>query len=109
MVSCNFLTFQQDSAQLTVPGRLYSSDVNRDIGIHQPTARNNPDLNPENDLGILQERRKRAELWEKKRKKNKHIWSLFEQWFLREMLKIPWIAKITNKSVIEELRPKTSL
>ena len=41
---------------------------------------------------------------DREKKKRKKIDS-FEMWCLERMLKIPWIARRTNKSMVKEIRP----
>ena len=49
-----------------------------------------------------------CESWTIKKQERKRI-DAFELWCWRRVLRIPWTARQTNKSVIETIKPKLSL
>lgn len=49
-----------------------------------------------------------CETWTIKKTDRRKI-DAFELWCWRRLLRIPWTARVTNKEVLDRIKPKTSL
>ena len=48
------------------------------------------------------------ESWTVKKAEHQRIYA-FELWFWRRLLRVPWIARISNQSILKEISPEYSL
>ena len=49
-----------------------------------------------------------CESWTVKKAEHQRIYA-FELWFWRRLLRVPWIARISNQSILKEISPEYSL
>ena len=49
-----------------------------------------------------------CEIWTVKKAEHRRI-DAFELWFWRRLLRVPWTARISNQSIVKEIRPGCSL
>ena len=49
-----------------------------------------------------------CESWTEKKAEHQRIYA-FELWFWRRLLRVPWIARISNQSILKEISPEYSL
>ena len=49
-----------------------------------------------------------CEIWTIKKAERQRI-DAFELWCLRRLLKVPWIARLSNQSILKEISPEYSL
>ena len=49
-----------------------------------------------------------CESWAIKKAEHRRI-DAFEQWYWRRLLRVPWIARVSNQSILKEISPEYSL
>ena len=74
-----------------------------DSGAFKTTCRKFPELGGEGNLV------RKSEKEERKRERENLRTDVFELWYWRRLLRVPWTARRSNQSILKEINPEYSL